>query len=130
LPAKFPEAPEGLTADQQKLWNSFPRAPWIAETDGQAIHATVVTYDLLLQNQRARTATAEAGNMLAYKFTHDADGNERVEPKENPLVTQALKIVARLMACLATVGLTPSDRTKMQMPKVSEADEDKWAGIL
>jgi phage terminase small subunit len=67
--------------------------------------------------------------MLTVKFSHDADGNQNVEPKENPLITQEIKLWARLMSILSTLGLTPADRAKMQAPK-QEAVADKWAGIL
>lgn len=125
----FPGAPECLTEAEQKLWASFPKPAWIGQTDVVAVHAAVSTYARILSNQKAQQATEQAGHPLAYKFSHDADGNQNVEPKENPLITQEIKLWGRLMSILGTLGLTPSDRAKMQAPKTEET-ADKWAGIL
>ena len=86
-------------------------------------------YAVILRNHAAQRATPEAGNCLTFKYSHDADGNQNVEAKENPLITQEIKLWGRLMSILGTLGLTPADRAKMQAPKVEEA-ADKWAGIL
>ena len=125
----FPQAPECLNEAEQKLWASFPKPGWIGQTDVVAVHAAVSVYERILRNQKAQQATPEAGNPLAYKFSHDADGNQNVEPKENPLITQELKLWGRLMSILGTLGLTPADRAKMTAPKTEDV-EDKWAGIL
>jgi hypothetical protein len=128
--AGFPAAPEGLTPSQQALWDSFPRPGWIGQTDGLAVYGAVAIFDLILRNQQQQQATPESGHMLAFKVSYDGDGNERLEPKENPLIVQALKMWRELRASLAVLGLTPADRAKMTAPKVDGAVDDKWAGIL
>lgn len=125
----FPVAPECLTKAEQSLWAWFPKPAWIGQSDVVAVHAAVSTYARILSNQQAQQATEQAGHPLAYKFSHDADGNQNVEPKENPLITQEIKLWGRLMSILGTLGLTPADRAKMQTPK-QENVADKWAGIL
>lgn len=125
----FPAAPTYLSEAERKLWEAFPKPTWIVETDVVAVHAAVSIYERILRNQKAQQATDTAGASLAYKYTYDADGNQNAEPKENPLITQELKLWGRLMSVLATLGLTPADRAKMQAPK-GEDVQDKWAGIL
>jgi hypothetical protein len=125
----FPQAPECLTEAEQKLWAWFPKPGWIGQSDVVAVHAAVSTYARILSNQKAQQATEQAGHPLAYKFSHDSDGNQNVEPKENPLITQEIKLWGRLMSILGTLGLTPADRAKMQTPK-ADTVADKWAGIL
>ena len=125
----FPEAPGCLIAAERRLWETFPKPAWIGQTDVVAVHAAVSVYERILRNQAAQQRTEGAGNPLSYKFTPSADGEPNMEPKENPLITQELKLWGRLMSILATLGLTPADRAKMQAPK-GEDVQDKWAGIL
>ena len=125
----FPEAPGCLSEAERQLWETFPKPAWIGQTDVVAVHAAVSIYERILRNQKAQQATETAGNPLTLKYTVDGDGNRTAEPKENPLITQELKLWGRLMSVLATLGLTPADRAKMQAPK-GEDVEDKWAGIL
>jgi hypothetical protein len=125
----FPEAPGCLTEAEQKLWAWFPKPAWIGQTDVVAVHAAVSVYERILRNQAAQSATETAGSPLSIKYTMDGDGNKSAEPKENPLITQELKLWGRLMSILGTLGLTPSDRAKMQAPKADDV-EDKWAGVL
>ena len=127
--AGFPDGPACLIAAERELWASFPKPAWIGQTDVLAVHAAVSTYERILRNQKAQQATETAGHPLSFKYSHDADGNQNVEPKENPLITQEIKLWGRLMSILGTLGLTPADRAKMQAPKVEES-ADKWAGIL
>jgi hypothetical protein len=127
--AGFPVAPECLTVAERELWETFPKPAWIGQTDGMAVHAAVSVYERILRNQQAQAKTEDAGNPLTVKYTVDGDGNRTAEPKENPLITQELKLWGRLMSILGTLGLTPADRAKMSTPKEPEA-VDKWAGIL
>jgi len=127
--AGFPVGPAHLSEAELALWQAFPQVSWIVESDVLAVHAAVSVYERILRNQRAQRATDEAGAPLAVKFSHDADGNQNVEPKENPLITQELKLWGRLMSILSSLGLTPADRSKMTAPR-DVAVEDKWAGLL
>ena len=126
----FPAAPQGLSEAEAELWAWFPKPSWIGQTDVLAVHAAVSVYERILRNQKAQRVTATAGNPLSYKFTPSADGEPNMEPKENPLITQEVKLWGRLMSILGTLGLTPADRAKMQAPKVDDKPENKWAGIL
>jgi hypothetical protein len=125
----FPPPPEDLSEAERKLWDWFPKPPWIGQTDVAAVRGAVSTYELILRNHAAQRATPEAGHPLAFKYTVDGDGNRAVEVKENPLITQEIKLWGRLMSIIGTLGLTPADRAKMPAGK-SEPVEDKWAGIL
>jgi phage terminase small subunit len=126
----FPDAPAHLNEAERALWETFPRVNWIAPSDVVAVNAAVSIYERILRNQKAQQATPEAGNPLSFKVTVDGDGNPAMEPKPNPLITQELQLWGRLMSVLATLGLTPADRAKMQAPKADAAAEDKWAGLL
>jgi phage terminase small subunit len=128
----FPQPPGCLTEAERKLWETLPKPGWIIESDVVAVHAAVSIYERILRNQRAQAATDDAGAPLAFKTViTERDNKEQmtVEAKENPLITQELKLWGRLMSILATLGLTPVDRAKMQAPK-DDAQDDKWAGIL
>lgn len=125
----FPAPPEELTGEEKALWATFPKPVWIGQTDVKAVHGAVATYAAILRNHKAQQASPEAGHPLSYKYGYDADGNQTVEVKENPLITQEIKLWGRLMSILGTLGLTPADRAKMQAPK-DDAVEDKWAGVL
>lgn len=125
----FPVAPDCLNEAEQQLWQWFPKPTWIGQTDVVAVHAAVSTYARILSNQAAQRSTTEAGAPLSIKYTVDGDGNRTAEPKENPLITQEIKLWGRLMSILGTLGLTPADRAKMTVTKVDDA-ENKWAGIL
>lgn len=99
----FPEAPDNLTEMEAKLWATFPRPAWIGETDVLAVRAAVAVFAMIL----------EAGPA--------ADAKDR----------EALsKLWGRLMGILATLGLTPADRSKMQVPPRDDDAEDRWAGLL
>jgi phage terminase small subunit len=125
----FPAAPAHLSESERELWETFPKPAWVGQTDVLAVNAAVSIFERILRNQKAQQKTEGAGNPLSYKFTPSADGEPNMEPKENPLITQELKLWGRLMSVLGTLGLTPADRAKMQAPK-QEAVADKWAGIL
>lgn len=127
---QFPQAPAHLSKREAELWETLPRVPWIVESDWLAVNGVVSTFERILRNQRAQGATEQAGNPLAYKFTPSADGEPNMEPKENPLLTQEMRLWNSLRSWLATLGLTPADRAKMSAPKVDDDAKDKWAGIL
>jgi hypothetical protein len=126
----FPQAPPHLSDGERGLWETFPKPTWIVETDVVAVNAAVSIFERILRNQRAQQTTPDAGNPLAFKYTPSADGEPNLEPKENPLITQELKLWGRLMSILASLGLTPADRAKMAAPRVDGNADDKWAGIL
>jgi hypothetical protein len=126
----FPVQPEGLSDPEAALWAQFPKPAWIGETDGVAVRAAVSIFARILRVQESMRATPDAGNPLTFKISFSTDGEERLEPKPNPLYTLELQLWGRLMSVLGSLGLTPADRGKMQAPKVDDSVEDKWAGIL
>lgn len=126
----FPLPPSALSEAERLLWEQFPKPAWIGETDVLAVHAAVSLYALILQNQAAMRATAEAGSPLTFKVSHDGDGTPMLEPKANPLYGQQVQLWGRLMAVLATLGLTPADRGKVSVPQVSDDAADQWAALL
>jgi hypothetical protein len=102
----FPTPPETLSESEQQLWATFPRAPWIQETDRLAVNGAVSVYAQILQVQRI------------------------AREKGVPAVDAEVKLWGRLMTYLSALGLTPADRSKMSIKQVDEQTEDKWAGIL
>jgi hypothetical protein len=126
----FPAAPAHLSEAEAALWAAFPKPAWIGESDVVAVDGAVSMYERILRNRAAQRATPEAGHPLAFKVSMDGDGTPTLEPKENPLITQELKLWGRLFSILATLGLTPADRGKMQAPKPSDAAADQWAELL
>jgi len=99
----FPEPPEDLSEAEAVLWERFPRAPWIGETDVLAVRAAVSVFAMI----------------LAAGPAEDAKDREALS-----------KLWGRLMGILATLGYTPADRSRMQIPSGGSDDEDKWAGLL
>jgi hypothetical protein len=126
----FPPIPGDVSEAEAALWQTFPKPGWIGETDGLAVRAAVSIFARILAVQQAMRATPDAANPLTFKVSFSADGEERLEPKPNPLYTLELQLWGRLMAVLGALGLTPADRGKVSVPKVDEASVDKWAGIL
>ena len=110
----WPEPPAGITEAERGLWDALPKVPWIVASDQIAVHGAVAIYARIKSNHQERIA-AEA--------TGDLDAAARCVDRE-------IKLWQRLSSSLASLGLTPADRSKMHGPKVDEAHEDKWAGIL
>jgi hypothetical protein len=102
----FPDPPEDLSEAEAALWETFPKPPWIGETDAIVVHAAVATYTRVLALQ----PLAREGDQKA--------------------VDQESKLWGRLMGILAVLGLTPADRSKMQIPVSNSEDEEKWAALL
>lgn len=99
----FPAAPEDLTETEAALWATFPKPPWIGESDVLAVRAAVTVYAMILT---AGPAT---------------------EAREREAVS---KLWGRLMTVLGSLGLTPADRSRMQVPPGDDGAEDKWDGLL
>ena len=101
-----PAPPDDLDEAEAKLWATFPRPAWIGETDALAVRAAVAIYARLIALQpMART------------------GDPRT-------VEQESKLWGRLMSTLAVLGLTPADRSRMQVPATDSEAEDRWAELL
>lgn len=126
----FPQAPDWLSEDEKLLWDGFPRVAWIGQSDQIPVHGAVAIYARIRSNQMKQRETPEAGAPLCFKYSYDSDGNQNVEPKENPLISSEIKLWHAMLRFLAVLGLTPADRAKMTAPKVESKAEDKWAGLL
>lgn len=125
----FPVAPDWLSEAEARLWAAFPRPAWIGETDVLAVNAAVSLFALILANQAAMRE-ADAGKPLSYKVSHDGDGTALLEPKANPLYGQQIQLWGRLMAVLASLGLTPADRGKVSVAQATDEAADQWAALL
>jgi hypothetical protein len=101
----FPAPPDDLSEAEAKLWATFPKPAWIGETDVVAVRAAVSIYARILQVQPA----ARLGELRD--------------------IEQESKLWGRLMSVLASLGLTPADRSKMQIPSTGDTG-DKWEGLL
>lgn len=120
--ASFPAAPVGLNERELATWKELEQhcATWTALSDKWAIWGVVKLVDRLDRNQEAQRASAEAGHPLAfsYKITGSGEDEEksvRVEAKSNPLIDQEVKLLRELRMFLAICGLSPRDRTQMDV---------------
>ena len=111
----FPEPPWPLSEREQGLWLALKRhcEPWSAHSDGFAFAGVVTLLDRILRVHEAMQGSEGAAKPLAYKFSHDADGNQNVEPKENPLYGLELKVWRELRAYIGLTGLSPVDRARV-----------------
>lgn len=127
----FPAPPAYLNERQRELWRELEQhcGRWIGQSDMLAVLGCVSLYDLLRENFTARAATPDAASMLTSKVFMDDSGGGAVEAKENPLVTQQLKLWQGLRGFLAILGLSPADRARVQV-KEADGKPSKWAGIL
>ena len=119
VPAVWPMAPAHLTARERDLWSGLEAhcALWVAPSDWLAINGVVSLMDRILRNQDAQRETDTAGGPLAFKhIIEEANGKsiEIVEAKENPLITQEVKLWRELRAYIGLVGLSPVDRARVQ----------------
>lgn len=110
----WPEPPDGVTDDERALWASLPRVPWIAESDRIAVHGAVAIYARIRANHQERAAAEAAGD-------HDTAGR---------CVDREIKLWQRLSSSLASLGLTPADRAKMQTGQPDANEGDEWAKLL
>lgn len=105
---KFPEPPARLSELERQLWAELPRPIWVTESDVLAVTAAVSLYAKILEVREKNAAKWRIG-----------------------LVAQEGQLWGRLLAVLASLGMTPADRSKVAptRPDVTASD-DKWAGIL
>lgn len=128
----LPAPPEYLNERQRTLWNDLGQhcGHWIRASDKLAMLGAVSVYDLIRRNFEAQAATPEASAMLSAKLFMDEKGGGSAEPKENPLISQQIKLWRELRGFIAILGLSPADRARVQ-PVLPEAPKvSKWAGII
>jgi hypothetical protein len=102
-------------------------AAWVAPSDWMALHGIVAVMDRILRNQEAQRETETSGHPLAFKhIIEEANGKsiEVVEAKENPLITQEIKLWRELRAFIGITGLSPADRARVQKPGGDEKAVD------
>lgn len=131
----WPEAPAHLTEREAALWGALREhcEGWSAPSDWLAFNGIVSLTDRLLRNQEAQRETVGAGHPLAYerRIEHGmgSDGAgvavETLTRKENPLISQEMKLWRELRAFIGLTGLSPADRARMRV-----TGEDKSANPL
>jgi phage terminase small subunit len=129
----WPEPPVWMNDRERGIWDGLRPycQAWITESDWPALYGLVSTMEMILLNREARAANeGEAGKPLAYTVKVDGDGSPIMEPKENPLFTQHMKLTNALRGFIATLGLSPVDRAKVHGNQPNDEAEDKWAGVL
>jgi hypothetical protein len=121
----WPVAPNHLTPREAVLWAGLEPhcATWVAPSDWPAVNGVVSLLDRVLRNQEAQRETDTAGHPLAFKHVVMTPNEEQtqkgivavevVEAKENPLITQEVKLWRELRAYLGLVGLSPVDRARV-----------------
>ncbi len=129
---QFPAAPAYLNERQRVLWQELETycGAWVGTSDRLAVEGVVAVYDMLRRNMEAQAATEGAAAMLTSKVFMDDSGGGAVEPKENPLIGQQLKLWRELRGFLAILGLSPADRARVQVKEANGATTSKWAGVL
>ncbi len=125
--AGWPEPPAHLSPRERELWDGLARhcGAWTAPSDALVVNGVVALMDRLLRNQEAQRATEDAGHPLAYKHTmREKDGQQTtiVEAKENPLISQELKLWRELRSFVGLLGLSPADRARMPKGEAPAAD--------
>ncbi len=120
LPPRRPELDADATAEWQRLGPALVRLGVLTEADGEAFTALCVLYGRAVQIRRAMQD--DAAKPLTYRYSHDADGNERVEAKENPLWAIERRTLQLWRAYLGEFGLTPTSRAKVIATQPETAD--------
>lgn len=119
VPSKWPDPPAHLTAEQRELWTLYQDTHGglgVAASDWPAINGVVAITGLILRNQRAQEETDTAGHPLAFVHAlqeRDGQSVEFVTAKENPLISQSLKLWRELRAYIAITGRSPVDRARL-----------------
>lgn len=128
----FPAPPDYLNERQRELWRELEQhcGAWIGTSDKLAVLGCVSVYDLIRRNFEAQAETEGASAMLSAKVFMDDKGGGAVEPKENPLIGQQVKLWRELRGFLAILGLSPADRARVQVKETNGQASSKWAGVL
>lgn len=131
-PGAFPKAPAYLNERQRELWKELEQhcGTWIGTSDRLAVLGVVSVYDLLRRNFDAQAQGEGADAMLTAKIFMDEKGGGATEAKENPLISQQIKLWRELRGFLAILGLSPADRARVQVKETSGKPTSKWAGLL
>lgn len=128
----FPAPPAYLNDRQRELWRDLEQhcGAWIGTSDRLAVEGVVHVYDMLRRNIEAQQDGEGASSMLTAKIFMGEDGSGVTEAKENPLISQQVKLWRELRGFLAILGLSPADRARVQVKETSGTKGSKWAGLL
>ena len=104
------DAPLHLSEAAQSLWQDVKsRATWVAQTDESALLLVCEKFD-----RRAKwLAQLEASDVVLY--------TDKGYAYANPLVGMISTIENEIFKILGSLGLTPSDRTKLGVAEVKRA---------
>jgi len=103
-------APFHLSDVAQNLWNDIQaRATWVAETDRSALQLLCEKFD----RRSMLLAKLEASDPVLY--------TDKGYAYANPLVGMISTIENEIFKILASLGLTPSDRSKLGVAEVKKA---------
>jgi len=124
-PAVTPDMPTTLDKYGRKIWQRtvpiLERNGLLTEVDGDTLaeycHLQALNAHVSRALKRCRY------KMLAEKHTVDGAGNEILEVKTNPLVTQKMQISAKLLPYLREFGMSPASRTRIQVAGGGRKDE-------
>jgi P27 family predicted phage terminase small subunit len=93
----------------------------LTEADGDTLAEYCQLQSLNLHVTRALKRCKN--KVLTEKHTVDGAGNEILEVKTNPLVTQKLNIASKLLPYLREFGMSPASRTRIQVAGGGDKDE-------
>jgi len=104
------DAPVHLSDVSQQLWNDVrSRATWVAETDRSALLLLCEKFD----RRSLLLAKLEASDPVLY--------TDKGYAYANPLMGMISTIENEIFKILASLGLTPSDRSKLGVAEVKKA---------
>ena len=104
------DAPAYLSDVSQQLWNDVrSRATWVAETDRSALLLLCEKFD----RRSLLLAKLEASDPVLY--------TDKGYAYANPLMGMISTIENEIFKILASLGLTPSDRSKLGVAEVKKA---------
>lgn len=131
-PGAFPDPPDYLNDRQRELWRELEQhcGAWIGTSDRLAVEGVVHVYDMLRRNIEAQQDSEGASAMLTAKIFMGQDGSGVSEAKENPLISQQVKLWRELRGFLAILGLSPADRARVQVKETGGKNTSKWSGLL
>jgi len=125
--------PPPITGGPPASLDRYGRTAWantvpILERNGLATEVDGATLEEYCQLQSLNMHTSKAlkkckYKMLTEKHTVDGAGNEFLEAKVNPLVSQKLKIIAQLLPYFREFGMSPASRTKITVAGGGNEDE-------
>ena len=119
LPAKWPEPPPNLSDIELTFWKRFQREAslWVSEPDWPAVYGIVAVLGKIESCRAAQRETPTSGHPLAFKhYVEEKNGKtiEVVEAKENPLISQEIKLWRELRSYIGILGLSPVDRAHVK----------------